>query len=117
MGDRIALLSESAYTSSFRPNLKRIRLRKFPQGIILRASPSSFEPCIHVAGKNIFHHLIQFRLKSLEGIGGLETLAPSRAHFTSARGIGEERFEGVRKKRGVTMRHEHAAHAVLDHIR
>jgi len=67
--------------------------------------------------KNIFHRAVQSRLKSFEGIGSLDTLAPPRPHFTGARRIDQKRFEPARKKCGVTMRHEQASHTILNHIR
>jgi len=65
---------------------------------------------------NILQHLCQSRLKSFEGVGGLDTLASEPPHFTGVRGISQERYERVREKRSVTVRHEQASHAILNHI-
>src|SRR5467141_4053804 len=70
-----------------------------------------------LSDKNIFQRAAQSRLKPLEGIVSLDTLAPPRPHFTGARGISQKRFERARKKRGITMRHEQASHSILNHIR
>src|SRR5467141_2894258 len=70
-----------------------------------------------LSDKNIFQRAAQSRLKPLEGIVSLDTLAPPRPHFTGAGGIRQKRFEGARKKRGITMRHEQASHTILNHIR
>src|ERR1700737_869614 len=107
MGNRIALHSESAYTSRFMPNLKRIRLGRSPKGLYSDGVPRHSNLASELPDKNIFHHLHEFRLKSFEGIGRLDTLASPRPHFTGARRISQERFERAREERGVTMRHEY----------
>src|SRR5260370_4283157 len=112
MGDRIELHSESAYASDSRLNRKRRRLWTFP--------PRLYAGAVHLYGiltpsmfpnDNILQHLCQSRLKSFEGVGGLDTLASEPPHFTGVRGISQERYECAREKRSVTVRHEQASHA------
>src|SRR3981081_486145 len=44
-------------------------------------------------------------------------LASPRPHFTGAHRISQERYEGGRENRDVSMRHENAGNTILNHIR
>src|SRR6266849_8378352 len=67
--------------------------------------------------KGLFQYVIETRLESFEGIVLLNTPASLHPHFTGARRISQQRYEGIRKHRQVSMRHEKAAYSVLNHVR